>query len=251
MRHTQEPPPRINELLRVGRDASIQELCLPHALDPSATAELDGSMTRERQLRRGQTLFRQGHGLHALYVPSQGVIKTVLVDGGAEKPQVLGFHFPGELVGLDALYRREHVCTAVAAAPSRVQVLPLHRLEEAMHQVPALREAIDALIRKSLVEYEQLLAVVNQRPALERVSVFLFSLSCRLGQDSRAASELSLPLSRGDIANYLGLASETVSRAISRLQAVGILEGYGRRMRIADPQRLREWAVWGRAEEMT
>lgn len=209
MSQAQEPTPSISELLRISRQVSIHELCLPHALQHPALAQLEQSVARELRLRRGQTLFRQGHGLHALYVVSQGLIKTVLVDG-AEEAQIVGFHFPHELVGLDALHEREHVCTAMAVAPSRVHVLPLHRLEEVMQTAPALRAAIDGLISKSLVEHEQLLAVVNQRPALERVAVFFFSLSCRLGRDGRATSELSLALSRREIANYLGLATETV-----------------------------------------
>lgn len=244
MTHNRSRSLHISELLRSSREASIQELCLPHSLGPKALIQLEGGASRERRLRRGERLFRQGHGLHALYVVTRGLLKTVIVDREGRE-QITGFHFPYELVGLDALHIREHVCMAVAVKASGVRVLPLHRLEDAMQRVPALREAIGRLIGKVLVEHEQLLMVVNQRSAVERVAILLFSLACRLGRDDQASTTISLGMSRAEIANYLGLAPETVSRAIRKLQHAGILEGRGKHMRIVDPARLAEWAVSG------
>lgn len=244
MAHRRHPSSRISELLRISREASIQELCLPHSLGPRALIQLEGGAARERRLRRGEKLFRQGHGLHALYVVSRGLLKTVIVDREGRE-QITGFHFPCELVGLDALHRREHVCMAMAVVASRVHVLPLHCLDEATERMPALREALEHLIGKTLVEHEQLLMVVNQRSAIERVAILLFSLSCRLGRDGQPATEMSLPMSRADIANYLGLVPETVSRSIRKLQRAGVVEGRGKHIRVVDPVLLGEWAVSG------
>jgi len=245
MTHAQGHAPYISDLLRMSREASIHELCLPHALSPQALEELKKSGARARELKRGERLFRQGYGLHAVYAVSAGLLKTVMVDSEGRE-QIIGFHFPRDLVGLDALHHRAHVCMATAVVASRVCVIPLHALEQTQTQAPALRGAFERLISKALAEHEQLLMVVNQRSAVERIAVLLFSLACRMGQNEEPATELSLPMPRTDIGNYLGLATETVSRAIHDLQTAGVLEGHGKHLRIVDPRRLAEWAISGR-----
>lgn len=237
-------PQLVRDLLNHGRQVSLQQLCLPHDLDAAAVNELGTSIGREIRLTAGETLYRQGQTLEALYVVAQGVLKTVLVDGG-ESDQITGFFFPRELLGLDALHDHRHVCTAIAIDESVVNVIPMYQLEHTLLEAPALRDGIERLLAKELTEHEELLAVVNQRSALERVAVFFFSLSCRLGNNGVAATEFSLALRRAEIANYLGLATETASRAIGSLRARGILSGYGKRVNISNPIALRNLAVWG------
>lgn len=238
--------PLLRDLVEYGRKASLEQLCLPHTLDAAAFNELESSVARKIDLMPGDTLFRQQQTLKALYVVVRGALKTMLVDGG-EADQITGFFFPGELLGLDALHENRHACTAIAIDASTVKVLPLARLEAAMRQTPALRDGIERLLVRALTEQEQLLAVVNQRPAEERIAVFFFSLSCRLSANGSVAPEFSLPMKRSEIANYLGLAPETASRAITSLRNRGILDGYGKRVQITDPTALRNLAVWGEA----
>lgn len=237
-------PPRVEDLLRASREAGVQELCLPHALGPESLIQLNGKATSVRQLKRGESLFRQGYGLHALYMVTDGLLKTLISDGKGRE-QITGFHFPSELVGLDAYHNRQHVCMAVAVVPSIVRIIPLHHLVEAMAEAPVLHEALERLISRTLAGYEQLLMVINQRTSIERVSIFLFSLACRLGHNGRAATSFPLLMSRADIANYLGLATETVSRAISRLHEEGVVKGAGKQIRIINPERLGQLAFMG------
>ncbi|AWN17174.1 helix-turn-helix domain-containing protein [Salinisphaera sp. LB1] len=245
--HASDPGLRVADLLHYSRNASIHELCLPHSLSPLALPQLGDEVWRERQLVRGETLFRQGHGMHALYCVTYGLLKTVIVDNEGRE-QITGFHFPTELVGLDALPRREHVCMASAVTASRVRVLPLHRLQEAMHQAPALRDAFVDLVGRALAQHEQLLLVVNQRRSIERLAILLLSFSCRLGRNGRAATVLRLPMSRAEIANYLGLTQETVSRAFRRLQTAGMLTVRVKNVTLTDPARLTRCATEGWSE---
>lgn len=235
---------RVSDLLRYSRNASINEMCLPHALSSLAMSQLDDEVSRERRLARGERLFRQGHGMHALYCVTEGVLKTVIVDDEGRE-QITGFHFRTELVGLDALPRREHVCMATAITASCVRILPLHRLQEAIQHAPALRDALVYLVGRVLAQHEQLLLVVNQRNSIERVAILMLSFSCRLGFDGHIASTFRLSMSRAEIANYLGLAQETVSRAFQRLEKVGILAVRGKQLRIIDAARLIDCAVSG------
>ncbi|MES1935755.1 helix-turn-helix domain-containing protein [Salinisphaera hydrothermalis] len=239
---------RVADLLHYSRSASINELCLPHALSPLAMAQLGDDVSRERRLVRGERLFRQGHGMHALYCVIDGMLKTVIVDDEGRE-QITGFHFRTELVGLDALPRREHVCMATAITTTRVRVLPLHRLQDAMQQAPALRDALVALVGRALAQHEQLLLVVNQRRSTERVAILMLSFACRLGRNGSVARTFRLSMSRAEIANYLGLAQETVSRAFRRLEKAGILEVQGKQLQIVDAALLIQCAVAGWSEQ--
>lgn len=237
-------PPRLVDLLRYAQEASIDELCLPHSLEPQALRTLCDLGVRERQLASGEPLFRQGQGLHAVYIVSRGLIETAVLDHGGHH-QITGFHLPHDLVGLDAFHLREHVCTATAREVSAVWTVPVHRLEELMDRIPSLRRAVGDVISKNLAEHEQLLMVVNQRAATERVAILLFSLSCRLGTDGVAASEIPLAMSRAEMANYLGLAKETVVRVIGELEKARVIlrQGNGKRLRVVDPAVLARLAV--------
>lgn len=235
---------RLDNLLAVSRAASIQTLCLPHALEPQILVQLGGSLTRMQGLKRGESLFHQGNGLHALYMVAEGLIKTIISDNTGRE-QVVGFHFPSELVGLDALHDREHVCSALAMDQSKVRVIPIHRLQETLQQSPGLFEALEKLFSKTLAEHEQLLLVVNQYRATKRVAIFLFSLTCRLSKGHNLAWNLPFNIPRGDIANYLNMAPETLSRVLGELQEDGILETDGRRILIMDPMRLTRLATSG------
>lgn len=226
-------------LLAYGREASIDELCLPHSLERATLQEIDARGVDRRELGKGRILFRQGQTLHALYVISRGLVETTMLDADGHR-QVTGFHFPGDFVGLDALHERAHVCTAAALVASHVRVLPLHRLDTLVARMPRLRDQIESLVSKNLAEHEQLLMVVNQRSATARVAIFLLSLSCRLGRDGLPATDIRLEMSRSDIANYLGLAKETVIRTLGALDRAGVVHRStdGKALRIMHPDRL-------------
>ena len=93
------------------RDCSLSRLCLPMGLARSDMDRLDAIMSRPRPVRRGEHLFRAGDPFRSLYAVRSGSLKvyTPCQDG---TEQVLGFHLPGELVGLDAIEHEQHACSA-------------------------------------------------------------------------------------------------------------------------------------------
>lgn len=236
--------PLLDELLQFGREANIRELCLPRSLNAETLDQLDAVAGRKRWLLKGEALFRQGFGLHAVYVVISGIIRTTVNDGDG-RAQITGFYFPSELLGLDAWHAREHVCTATAITATVAHVIPIHRLDEVSAKVPAVFKALARVLSKSVAEHEELLLVVNQRTAVDRVAILLFSLACRFGRQGRPVLKIPMTIPRGDIANYLGLAKETVSRALAELQSMGVVAGRGRSVQIADMQRLTRLVVKG------
>src|SRR5579871_880346 len=106
-------PIDLHQLRRSCRSCGLLELCLPAGIDHAELERLDTTVRDKRTLESGGMLFRQGDPFHALYVVRAGTLKTVVQDDeGAQ--QVLAFHLPGEIVGVDAMAHDIHQSSAEA-----------------------------------------------------------------------------------------------------------------------------------------
>lgn len=228
--------PVVFDLARLRRSCaqcSLQTLCLPAGIDQHDLAQLDAIVHRRRPLARGQRLFRIGAPMEALHVVHDGAFKTVaLSDEGGE--QIISFHLAGELMGLDALGEGRHRCEAEALAPSMVCEVPLEALDEVCRAVPGLQTQLLRVIGRGIGRDQDHLAMLARRQAQERIAMFLHGLSQRYRLLGRSPTEFTLPMSREDIAHYLGLVIETVSRGFTRLQDEGLIKVRGRQLRILD-----------------
>ncbi|MFN7182854.1 MAG: helix-turn-helix domain-containing protein [Thermomonas haemolytica] len=177
-----------------------------------------------------------------MYVASEGSFKTVVVTSGGEE-HVLGFHLPGELFGLDAVGSGQHRCEAVALGEARVCELPFSQLAAVAARLPSLQRQLLRIMGQSADLDHDHVEVLARRQASERIALFLHGLGERLRRIGRPADDVQLPMSRDEIARYLGLALETVSRGFSRLHEDGVIEVRGRRVRILDAHALQTAAT--------
>lgn len=223
------------------RDCSLFQLCLPVGIDKVELAELDKIIKRRRPIQRGDHLFVTGDAFRSLYAVRSGSLKTyTLTEDGRE--QVTGFFLPGEIVGLDAIGEGRHTCSARALETTSVCEIPFDELETLGEHLPSLPKQLLRIMSKEMHHDQLLLMLLGKRAADERLAAFLLSLSQRFGQRGYSAAEFNLSMSRNDIANYLGLAVETVSRLFSRLQEDGSLAARSRNVRLLDIDRLRALA---------
>ena len=112
-------PLDIVRLRRGCSQCSLQQLCLPAGISGDDLAQLDDIVRRRRPLDRGERLFRFGDALASVYVARDGAFKTVSSNEAGDE-QVIGFHLPGELIGLDALGTGLHRCEAIALTTANV-----------------------------------------------------------------------------------------------------------------------------------
>lgn len=212
---------------------SLQQLCLPAGISADELSRLDDIVKRRRPVERGQHLFRAGDALHAIFVARDGAFKTTSVsEEGVE--QVLGFHLPGELIGLDALGAGHHRCDAVALSRANVCEVPFEELATVAAQVPGLQQQLLRVIGMSMGRDQDHLDILGRKQASERIALFLHGLAERLRNIGQSGSHFKLAMSREDIARFLGLALETVSRGFSRLQDEKIILVTGRQIEIVD-----------------
>jgi CRP/FNR family transcriptional regulator len=232
-----QPPIDLASLRRSCGPCSLRQLCLPAGIGATDLARLDGVVRRRRPLKRDERLFHHGDALASIYVVRNGAFKTVsLSEGGDER--VVGFHLPGELMGLDALAGGEHRCEAVALDPSEACEVPVDELAAIAAQLPGLQRQLMRVIGQSIVLDQDHVEMLSRRHADERIALFLHGLGERLQHLGRSPLEFRLMMSREDIASYLGLAIETVSRGFTRLHEDGVIAVSGRLVEVRDANEL-------------
>lgn len=228
------------DLVRLRRscaDCSLNELCLPAGVDREDLGRLDTMVQRKRPLQRGDSLFRAGDPLRSVYVTSDGAFKTVVVNEAGEE-HVLGFHLPGELFGLDAIGSGKHRCEAIALGAASVCELPFASLSTVAAQLPSLQRQLLRVMGQSADRDHDHVDVLSRRQASERIALFLHGLGERYQRIGQAGDDFQLPMSRDEIARYLGLALETVSRGFTRLHEDAVIDVRGRRVRIVNASAL-------------
>jgi len=224
---------------------SLRELCIPQCMSDDELILIDAIIERKKPVHKNDYLFRAGDNNRSIYAVLSGSVKT-LVDNPNGEEQIVGFHLPGELLGMDGFSGDAHTCSSVALETSSVCEFPLEKLDEVCHKVPSIQYAMRRIMGKEVTKDHAMLLLLGRMSAEEKLASFLVSLSNRMAQRHWKPTEFNLTMPRQDIANYLGLAVETVSRLFAHLQDQKIIEVNRRRVNISDMQRLK--AIIGDSE---
>ncbi len=219
------------------QDCSLSSLCLPVAVGLGELSRLEEIIKRGKPLRKGEVLFSSGDPFTSVYAVKSGYVKTYSVDESGDE-QITGFYFPGEILGTDGISTDMHQQSAKALDTSAICEIPFSKLEELSVQIPSLQRHFFSLMSKEIQNDKHLHMLLSKKPADERVASFLLSISARHESRRLSANIFRLPMSRGEIGNYLGLTVETISRIFSRFQKEGLLKADGREVEILDREKL-------------
>jgi CRP/FNR family transcriptional regulator len=199
-------------------------------------------VSRRTALARHATLFHAAAPFHYLYAVKSGALAALVEDGEGGR-KMAGFYFPGDILGLDAIESGTYQTTVVALEKSticRLDYRSVPLLGE--HQAGFYQQLIQAMSNQLVAERWNSLLLGTQSTE-QRLAAFVLFLSTQFKGRGLPHLEFRLPMTRRDIADYLGMAMETVSRAISGLQKKGVVVLQGRNTRISDYARLLELAA--------
>jgi CRP/FNR family transcriptional regulator, anaerobic regulatory protein len=201
---------------------NLSTVCLPCNLDELEMKKLDSIIKRRKPKQRGDTLYRNGDSFRSVYAVRTGSIKTYVmtVDGAM---MITGFYLAGDIFGLDAIHSKVHCNTAVTLETTSICEIPFSQLEHLGHEIPALQHQTFRMMSKEIGHEQKLMLLLNKKTSEQRLATFLLRVAARNRRRGCAALEFNLSMSRGDIANYLGLAPETVSRIITRFSQQKII----------------------------
>ncbi|MFI4890176.1 MAG: Crp/Fnr family transcriptional regulator [Steroidobacterales bacterium] len=230
---------RIDRPERAGCElCGLWRVCFPGLV--ASTAERRTSELRIRCLRvpRGKVLYRAGDMVRSLFMIRSGCVKEI-DDSTASPGTVINFALPGEMLTLQSLGTVTSNTTSIAVEPSHVCVVPgnaFSQLGQDLHHVIA---ELIPLLAKAGMAARDVLTLIRDKGALQRVSGFLLSISGRLQGRGVRGRDFRLAMNRDDIANYLGLRSETVSRCFTELARRELISVHAKRVQIRNVAGLR------------
>ena len=240
MHRSFRPPPSTRPIaddgdaLRFCSSCAFSAACLAEGMDKSALGELHVLVEHAGPFASGDAIFREGDPFTAIAAVRAGTVKTFVTDADGGE-QVLGFFLPGEVIGLDAIAGTHYPCNAVALDTVMLCRFSFPRMATLATRLPGLQAQLFRLLSQDIGKATLL---AGDHPADERLAAFLVSLSRRYAARGFSATRLHLPMARGDIANYLRLAPETVSRVLRRFQDETIVVVERRELTIVDRERL-------------
>lgn len=167
-------------------------------------------------LRAGQNLFHEGDPANRVFTLTEGALKLykLLPDG---RRQVTGFMFPGDFLGISV--DDEYAFTIEALAPSQLCWFPRSRFGEFTESHPEMERELYRLAAHELAAAQQQMVLLGRKTAEERLATFFMILLERAERMSGVERRMiELPMGRSDIADYLGLTKETISRVLATLK---------------------------------
>lgn len=186
-----------------------------------------------RNYHRGQEVFGQGERADHVYKVVRGAVRCfkTLADG---RRQICDFALPGDVFGLEP--GSDHGVTAEAIAESAIVAARRNTVVDNAADPIAAARGLARLMMTDLQRNRDHIVTLGRRAAAERVVVFLLELAERLG----GGDTVELPMSRQDMADYLGLTIETVSRTLTHLESDGLIAmKCCRSVTLRDPRSLR------------
>ena len=186
-----------------------------------------------RKIRAGQTVYRAGQPFHALYLVHVGCFKTTeLSDDGRE--QITGFRMRGDLIGVESIGLATYACDAIALEDGEVWELPYPPVLNALFGLPEMHARFTAAMAEEIRRDRAWMLALGTLTAEQRVAAFLVDIAGRCAALGFSDRHFVLRMSRSDMASYLALKHETVSRALSRLQDIGCIEVLRREIKVLD-----------------
>lgn len=219
----------------------LGQFCLPVGISASDIAKIDTLVKDRVHLQKGEALYRYGDPLNAVFSVRFGTLKTEygLEDG---RQQVIGFHLPGDILGLDGIGDGHYQSEAIALEESEVCIIRYAAFEDLARQIPVLQQQFHRILSRELTQDQRHLLSLGSLRAEERLAAFLLNLSQRLAARGYQDNQFDLRMSRVEIGSYLGIQIETVSRMLSRFAESGLIQIKQRHIKLIDMDGLYELA---------
>lgn len=221
--------------------SSLKDLCelLRLPVSPNSSITKEETLFQHMQFKTGQRIHMIGQPFEMLYIVNSGFLKTVLIDELGNE-QILSFPMKADLLGVDGIYSKYYSSEAVALSACDLILVPFKKLTALGRIHPELESAMFSVMSQELVREQTMIAVLGSLSAEGRVARFLVTLSDRFAQMGFSNRIFNLRMTRQEIGSYIGLTLETVSRTLSALHEIGLINVNQKTIEIKDIQALRQ-----------
>jgi len=218
---------------------AFSQACTEQGMDKRGLQDLHVLVDHVGPFQAGEHIFREGDPFDAIAAVRAGSVKTYVVDPDGRE-HVLGFYLPGEVIGLDAIDDDSFTCNAIALDTVTLCRFSFPKISLLAARLPGLQQHLFRLLSRDIGRAALL---AGDFTADERMASFLIQLSRRLAARGFSADRFNLTMARTDIANYLRLAPETVSRVLKHFQDDGVVRVDRREVELLDRARLETLAA--------
>ncbi len=214
-----KPRPEIVADLSPCGACTVRHLSVCSALSAEELVQLS-DFTTHVELQPGQPLFGEAEPANHVFNVTAGTLKVykLLPDG---RCQVMGFLFPGDFLGL--ANSATYAFSADAVNTATLCRFPRKKFAEFLLKFPQMEKKLLSVASHELSVAQEQMLLLGRKTAKERLASFLLTLSRHAERRGAQGNPISVPMSRADIADYLGLTTETVSRAITLLKKAGLI----------------------------
>lgn len=216
----------------------LASLCLPAGIDKNLLKKLTELKFNSRVLKPGEYLCRQGEMTKNLFALRSGLLKSFTTKSDGQE-YIMGFHGPSELFGWEGIDEEQKSLSVIALDHTNVCEIPIERLASLGSQIPGLHTQLMKLTSKRIRRDNLNLLRTS---AEQRLASFLLQLSEQNSILGYPFYICNLKMTHQDIANYLRIAPETISRTFRALQKKGVLKSIRKKVFINDIDRLKQIA---------
>ena len=195
------------------RDIANAQLSGPTSRIADAVALGPGLVLQGTRMRfkRNEEIFGQAEPAEYVYRVLSGAVRTIRFSADGRR-HILAFHLPGDVFGLES--GADHTLSAEAVADAELALVRRSLIDSAAAEDVNAAQGLIALMQRQLAAAQDHALVLGRKGAGERVAAFILQLTDRFATNR----EIDLPMSRADIADYLALTIETVSRAFTQME---------------------------------
>lgn len=228
------------------RNCPVRSRCLTDGVNDFTSERLDRQLVHRLAIKRHHALCRNGEPFDQLYAIRQGQFKREhAVHGGV---RVLGFYTPGQVMGFDGIGSDAYNCDTVALTDSIVCAIPYPAVIPLLGQDAQLQRNFHRMMGEEIVSQQAATVLLGNLKAAPRLAGFLLDQAAGHAQGGITPACFVLCMSRYDIASYLGLTVESISRLLAIFREARALQVRNRSVELLDVELLRDIAC-GRVQD--
>lgn len=220
-----------------------EPFCLQSAFSGDQLSNFKKAIRIRGPFERGEAIYREGLPFNAIYFIQKGSVKTEVCTASGML-EVTAFYLIGELLGVDAIGSDHYPSDAVAMEETWLCQLSYSQLKTMCHDCDEFQQALITRLGCTINSDVYQWALARNLKAKQKVAWFIFNLFKRVR--SRQSSNLHvipLPMRKTDIANYLGLAPESLSRALHALEEEGVIVNQPKQIYLSDIQKAQSMSL--------
>jgi CRP/FNR family transcriptional regulator len=223
----------LSDVLETCKKCKLAPMCLPNGLAADQIEKIEKIVHRIPSIKTNKHLYKFGEPFDSLYIVRSGCIKEYTITHSGDE-QVFGFKYTGEIFGLDSINEHQYVSSALPLVTSTVCKISYSNFEKICDDIPGLAKQVLNMISHEITAQHDFRVGVILKSAEQKLAFFLSNESMRLKRLGYSEREFNLPMTRADIATYLGITVETTSRTLSHFVQEGIIKVNKRNVKISD-----------------